>query len=228
MRTRYSSISPLRAVGAGLVAGALGSLAQNLFFSATRKLAPEEPEGVFTPPEPAQAHETKTQTVARRVAEGLARRSIDQPKKELGGQLVHVAFGAGWGALYGLAFGPSRRLRGPLGALAFSLVVWAVGDNVVLPVFRLSAPPQAYPGKTHAYALAAHLAYGGAVWGAFELLRRASPSTVLAVAGALWTTRKLPAPLRRPARAALVKVRRSDVRERAAQVAEAIRGDLTR
>jgi uncharacterized membrane protein YagU involved in acid resistance len=164
-------LSPLGALGCGLVAGVAGSLATELFFAITSKIAPAPPEDAFQPPEPEQRQETATQTVARRTVEGLLRRGPVE-HKERAGRIVHYAFGAAWGGLYGLLATRSRRLEEPLGALGFGLAVWMASDNLILPVFRLAAWPHAYPVKSHAYAIAAHVVYGAAVWGAFEALQR--------------------------------------------------------
>jgi hypothetical protein len=224
VKRRGSWISPARAVGVGLVAGAFGSLVQNLFFGATRKIAPSPPESAFTPPEPVQRGEPETQTVARRVVEDLARRDLPLNDQVAAGQVVHVAFGAAWGGLYGLLRSRRRTPFGPLGVAAFSLGVWHASDNVLLPVFRLAGPPSAYPLRSHAYAIAAHFAYGAAVWTAFELLRPASPRALFSLGSALWGTRKLPAVLRKPARRAVLAVHRADLGGRAAQVVNAVAG----
>lgn len=204
------------------MAGAFGSLVQTLFFAATKSVAPKPPKDAFSPPEPEQADETETQTVARRVVEGLAQQPLDDKEKRLGGQLVHYGFGAGWGGLYGVTLGPSRRLRGPLGVLAFSTLVWGLSDNVILPLFKIAGPATAYPAKSHAYAIAAHLAYGAAVAGAFELLRPASAKTLLALGGAVWATRGLPRILRRPVRSAIATIREADIGDRVTQLTDAV------
>jgi hypothetical protein len=201
MRTHYEFRSPLGALLSGLVAGAIGSLAQSLFLSATKKLAPANPEHAFAAPEPQQREETPTQTVARRFVEGFMARPIAH--KELGGQLIHYGFGAAWGGVYGLVHGPRPSWRGPLGALAFSTLVWGVSENLILPAFKIAAWPQAYPPKVHAYALAAHFAYGAAVWGAYELMRPSMLGSIAAFLSAAWITRALPSSVRAPARKAL-------------------------
>lgn len=215
---------PGRAVAVGLVAGAFGSLVQSLFFGATKRIAPSPPADAFSPPEPAQRSETETQTAARRVVEDLAHRDLPPDAKEAAGQLVHFAFGSAWGGLYGLLRGGHRRPFGPLGLAAFSLGVWGVSDNLILPVFRLAGPPIAYPLKSHAYAITAHLAYGAAVWTAFELLGPASGKTLFALGSALWGTRRLPASLRGPARRAAVALHRAGLADHAREAIDAVAG----
>jgi uncharacterized membrane protein YagU involved in acid resistance len=154
-----------------LAAGAIGSLVQNWFFSATAKIAPATPKEVFHPPESEQESEWATQTVARRTIEGLLKRGPIKDK-QLAGQIVHYGFGAGWGGIYGLLAASSPAIKRLTGALGFGMSVWMISDNLLLPAFKLSAWPQAYPAKSHAYAIAAHLAFGLVVWSAFMALYR--------------------------------------------------------
>ncbi len=194
------SITPLGALGRGLLAGAIGAGIQTLFFKATRRIAPETPKSAFTPPESKQAGEMATETVARRFVEGFAQRGpLGDEAKRRGGEIVHFGFGAAWGGLYGLARESLPSLRGLPGALGFATLVWMVGDNLILTAFRLSAPPTAYPVKTHAYAFSAHLPYAFGAELAYEALR--APSWVEAGI-ALWAlqrklrARRLPSPMR--------------------------------
>lgn len=190
-------ISPIAAFTRGVLAGIAGSFVQDLYFMATAKLAPRPVRDAFDPPEVAQNVEQPSQTIARRAVEEFMYRGPVE-NKELGGKIVHYAFGAAWGGIYGIVHGSTRALRGPAGVLGFSALVWGVSDNVLLPTFRLAAWPQHYPARNHAYALAAHMVYGATVWGAFEALGASMWTPVLAGAAAWWTTRSLPSLLRAP------------------------------
>jgi hypothetical protein len=193
--------SPLGALCAGLVAGFAGALAQNLFFAATKRVAPAPSRDAFAPVEPEQQNEMPTQTVARRMKEQLARRGpLEHP--EAAAQGVHFAFGSGWGALYGLAAGTLPRCGTLKGGLAFGMAVWLVSDDVLLPAFQLAAWPHHYPVKTHLYAIAAHAVYGAVVASTFAALgRAATPAT--AALGSLWLTRRVPRFARPTARRAV-------------------------
>jgi uncharacterized membrane protein YagU involved in acid resistance len=193
--------SPLGAFCGGLVAGFAGALAQSLFFSCTRKLAPEPSTPEFEPAEPEQRTEMPTQTVARRMTEQLARRG---PLEHGAGaaQAVHFAFGSAWGGLYGLVAGTLPSTATLKGSVAFGTLVWLISDDIILPAFRLSAWPHHYPVKTHLYAIAAHVVYGAAVAATFAALGRAArPAT--AALGARWVTRRVPRLLRPTARRAV-------------------------
>jgi len=168
--------SPTGALVRGVIAGAAGSLAMSVFFAVTKKLklAPVPPRGAFDPPETEQREESETQVVARRFIEKLMQRG-PIAHKELGGELVHYAFGAGWGTAYGATATSLRGLATLPGALAFGGVVWVVSDHVIVPGFRLAGWPQHYPPKNHIYALAAHLVYGAAMFAIFRLVSRRRP-----------------------------------------------------
>lgn len=160
--------SPLGALLRGLAAGALASAAQEIFFRTTTKLATAAPEGVLEPPDPEQATESPTETVARRAAE-MTRHELPIDKGRAG-RMVHYAFGSAWGGAYGLSAATYPALTGPAGGGVFGVLVWAVSVGMILPAFRLTAWPQRYPPRYHAYEIAAHIAYGAALGLAFDAL----------------------------------------------------------
>lgn len=190
--------SPLGAFCAGLAAGAVGSLAQSLFFAATKRLAPAPPEDAFRLAEPEQRNEAATDTVARRVVEDLAKRGpLRHPRSA--GTLVHFAFGSGWGAAYGLLAGSLEGAATLRGGVTFGSVVCIASDDVLLPMFRLAGWPQRYPAQSHLYALAAHAVYGATTALSFKALdRMADPATALLAS--MYLTRRLPRWVRPSAR----------------------------
>jgi len=164
MRTRRKT--PIRALVEGIVAGAVGAGLQSLFFRATARLAPKLPENAFVPPEPEQANESALETAARRLVEGVAQRGpLDERAKKRVGAVVHYGFGARWGGLFGLLRASYPRLWSVGGVAGFSAIVWIIGDNVLLPMLKLSAWPHRYPLRAHAYALSAHLVWGAGLAG---------------------------------------------------------------
>lgn len=188
---RLSRASPLGAIVRGFVAGVAGTAAQDLFFAFTRRWQPNN-EGIFDPPEPQASDEQATQTVARRAVEGFMKRGPIRNKRRAG-KLVHYGYGGMWGALYGLGMASYPSMATFPIALSYGAAVWMVSDNFIVPMFRLAAWPQRYPVRTHAYAIAAHLAYAAGTWAAFSLARK--DTLVLGAIG--WKTRKLPPALRR-------------------------------
>ena len=111
---------------------------------------------------------------------------------------MHYAVGVRWGHVYGMIRESLPSVSTPLRVLGFSTVVWMVTDNGLLPLLRLSASPRAYPVKIHAYALAAHVAYGVGAWAAYEALRPVSWALASATWWALRAQRKIQRALPRP------------------------------
>jgi hypothetical protein len=183
--------TPFGALIEGIIAGAVGAGVQSLFFRATADLAPAPPKGAFDPPEAEQANENALETVARRLVEDLAQRGpLDEKDKARIGNGIHYGFGAAWGGLYGLLRASYPRLWRPSGVAAFSIGVWLLGDNVILPLFNVAAWPHRYPLRSHAYAVAAHLAYGAGV-AATLAVEDGAPAIPLVAAFALTRGRAL-------------------------------------
>jgi uncharacterized membrane protein YagU involved in acid resistance len=132
-----SRSSPLGAFTAGLVAGFVGSLAQNLYFAWTRKLAPQPAREAFAPVEPEQASEMPTQTLARRVVEHVVQRGPLEHKASAA-QIVHLSFGSAWGGAYGLVAGSLSPQSALKSGLTFGLIVCLASDDILLPAFKLS------------------------------------------------------------------------------------------
>lgn len=212
--------TPLGAFCAGLVAGVAGAFTTSLYFKLTKEMAPAPEPDAFAPAEPEQRNEAPTQTVARRTVEHLARRApLDD--KERAGELVHYAFGALWGGIYGLVAGTFPRARTALGGAVFGTVVWAVSDNLILPAFRLSAWPRAYPLRVHAYAVGAHLVYGTTLAATYGTVEEGGPPLAFLLASG-WVTRKWPAFARPTARR--VTERALKLASRARAVHESVAG----
>lgn len=211
--------TPLAAVLEGIAAGLAASVAQDIFFALTKKIAPSQSD-VFSPPEREQKDENPTETVARRVVELVAQRA-PLHNKAAAGRIVHFTYGATCGAVYGIVAGSSRRPNRLSSGICYGMGVWFVSDNVLMPMFRLYAWPTAYKLRSHAYAIAAHLVYGGVLHAVFHALERSRRPAIVAL-GALVLTQKLPRGLRAKAR----PLARGGIRFalEARDVAQALRG----
>jgi hypothetical protein len=82
--------------------------------------------------------------------------------RALGGKAIHYGYGVAWGAAFALAARAlSRRLRPPVvTGVAFGALLWALSDEVLVPLFGFSRGPARYPASSHLKGLAAHLVYG--------------------------------------------------------------------
>jgi hypothetical protein len=105
-------------------------------------------------------------------AQTAARATLDRPltRDELAvaAPLVHYAFGAAMGGLYGGLVEMSPAVRACSGT-AYGTVVWIGADEIAMPMLGLSDPDADRPVEMHAQAFAAHLVFGLTL----ELVRRA-------------------------------------------------------
>lgn len=166
-------LTPLGAIGRGLLAGVVGTAAMDLVWFARYKRSGGEDNLVDwefsadlkdweAAPAPAQ--------VGRRVVEGLFQRELPADTAPLVSNVTHWGYGAAWGALFGLVAGSLRSPR--LGhGLALGPVAWASG-YVVLPLANLYKPMWEYDLKTLGRDLSAHTAYGLTTAGIFRALVR--------------------------------------------------------
>lgn len=107
---------------------------------------------------------------AFKVAAGIFGQDIG-PHVRLAGRLVHLAYGAAWGMLYGLLQATYRRPPAAFGA-SYGLVVWLVGPAFLVPAMRLMGRPSEEPAERSISLVVGHLVYGVALATAFEALQR--------------------------------------------------------
>jgi len=147
--SRKTAGTPLGAIGRGLIAGAVGSLAMDVLWYARYRrgggkqhlFAWEFSSGLSSwdeAPVPGQ--------VSKRLFEGLFQKKLPPQRAELVSNITHWAYGMLNGALYGIAaesLGQPRTWYG----LPFGAGVWAV-DYAVLPAAGLYKPIQDYHRQT--------------------------------------------------------------------------------
>ena len=162
-RFRARPESPWSRAGKGALAGILGTVVMTQ--AQTRLLgripAGEAPKRPRYPMEPEASGENAPETLARRFVQGVTHRPLPKDVKARAGMAVHFGTGALWGSLLGMVM--PRRLS-PLATAgmgaAWGAGVWALNDNLVLPLFRLGDWPTRYGVGTHAKAALAHGVYG--------------------------------------------------------------------
>lgn len=135
--------TPLRALGRGVAAGAIGTAvmtaAQTAYYKATGA------EGSTVPAD-----------VAKRIIRGVLQREVSDEQTAKLNTAMHWLYGTGWGALYGLA------ARRPSHGIAFTAVVWGA-SLVELPAMKLAPPPWQMPAASIPPDLGFHAVYGIAV-----------------------------------------------------------------
>jgi hypothetical protein len=149
--------TPLRAVGRGLVAGAVGTGLMTAYQVAVAKARDSESS-------------TMPAEVAKRIIRGVFQREVSDEQTETLNNAMHIAYGTGWGALYGLA-------QGTLDAgvmrhgTTFGAIVWGA-SLIELPAMKLAPPVWEYPPVEAGLDLSYHLVYGLGVAGAYAVLDR--------------------------------------------------------
>lgn len=166
----------------GLIGGALGALAMDVFARVVRTAHDGLEAHGATPGsdrdgrgmQPPQAL-TRADQDAAVLAGTIAYRAVSghQPRRAVQrwlGTAAHYSFGAVTGLCYATASERAPVLRSGFGALYGSLV-WAIADEGLMPVLGLSRKPGDLPLGVHAYALCGHWVYGATLEG----VRRLSP-----------------------------------------------------
>lgn len=122
------------------------------------------------PPAPA-AHqpqdEDATVKVAGRITRWVLRRPLPENRKPVAGHVVHYAFGAAVGALYGGVASVAPRVTAALG-LPFGVAVWLGAHVIMVPALGLAAPLTRQPPSKEAIEFVLHLVYGAVT----EVVRR--------------------------------------------------------
>lgn len=164
----------LLGIAAGIAAGLIASAVMNGFQSlVTNVLESRKPDA---PNKEQGAQKQKAQKEAGRdgkkpqdvpatvrtaqvLSEVLLGRKLRKKEEEPAGQIMHYLMGATSGAIYGAAVEYNQELRLAKGAL-FGAAVWAIADEVVLPLTGLSKSPDEFPPSIHVKALLSHFVYG--------------------------------------------------------------------
>ncbi len=169
-----TELTPLGAVGRGVVAGLIGTGLMTIAQELSAKLqssgddeeqgenSTQQDQGEQDPWEQASA----PAKVAKRISEGVFEQDVPAERIPLITQGMHWGYGTGWGAVYGLAQGS---LHAPTlrHGLVFGSAVWAMGYVQLVPM-GLYQPPWKYPPKDIAMEVGYHLVYGLGVASAFR------------------------------------------------------------
>ena len=176
------SSSALRGAAAGAIGGVVGSAAMVLFnhlLAATGfgeddagvhhqhhrdDAKPNDTDGTI-------ADEPASRSAASDAAEAMAGRPLTEREKNIAGPLVHYAFGAAAGAIYGAAAARTPRITAGAGA-PYGAAVFLTAGEVVVPLAGLARKPTAYPPERHVAALATHVVFGLTLEAVRRLLMR--------------------------------------------------------
>jgi hypothetical protein len=176
----------LRSLVAGAAGGALGLRAMRFYWDVVEQMgdaptpdagpsprdagpSPRDPERASDAPAALDdiavrdpfpdTDEPPTARVGRRVyREATGARPSPRQAQQMGAR-VHQGVGLTAGSLYGLLRGSSPVID-PKGGLTYGALMWAVGDELSVPMLGLAQGPTAYPPRQHLHRLGAHVAYG--------------------------------------------------------------------
>jgi hypothetical protein len=158
------TVTPLRALLLGTVAGFAGGVAEGLIHAAIRGIAP--------PQSGAAAVEVPHDMVVRRFVDCMmVERPMSDAQKREARTFLHLLVYARWGGLYGIARETFPALRGPMGGVMVGAAAWLVGGNLLLPAFNLTPWPTKIPLRTQVVALGEHVLAGAVTGAVYEALR---------------------------------------------------------
>jgi putative membrane protein len=147
---------------AGAVGGLVASWTMNEFqkvWSAAEKQIAGGKQGQQGGQKNSEDAEDPTMKTADRISEALRGRHLTKAEKKKAGPVVHYAFGALMGAVYGVSVEVNPAANA-LAGIPFGAILFAGADEVALPALGLSDKPAAYPLSTHLYGLVSHAVYG--------------------------------------------------------------------
>ena len=164
-------------VAKGALAGAIGGLAGTWAMSEFQGWWSRVVHGT-EPKSAAGRHDARDwqefaegQNANELAAQAIASQTIDRPltRQELpaAAAAVHYTFGATMGAFYGALSEMSPRASAGSGA-GFGTAVWALADEVAIPLVGLSRPTTGQPPERHAHSFASHIVFGATT----EIVRR--------------------------------------------------------
>jgi hypothetical protein len=111
------------------------------------------------PRKEAGSEEPATSKAAAVLGAVLLDRRLTSHQRKAGGLLLHYAFSATAGAFYSALTGQRARFSAWRGIVA-GAAIWALADEILVPVSGLARPPRRYPLSKHLQALVNHLFFG--------------------------------------------------------------------
>ncbi|HEX2972137.1 MAG TPA: DUF1440 domain-containing protein [Tepidisphaeraceae bacterium] len=170
----------LKGLAAGGIGGLVAAWIMGQFQSLWSKLSQrykEDPQASSPSQEQRESQqngqdEAATVKTAVAVSEIILHHEPTPREKQVAGPLVHYVYGTLIGGAYGMLAETKPVITIGAGT-GYGTVAWLLGDEMMVPLLRLSKPPTQYPLSTHIYALASHLVYGLSLEGVRRAVRSA-------------------------------------------------------
>lgn len=147
----------------GMVAGLAASWTMNQFWVVQGKLQKQmsssESDEKNDQQQEQRASDNPTVKVAEAITRPLLHRELSKGEKKTAGSVVHYAFGALVGGLYGMLSEAMPAARAGFG-IGYGTAVWLGADEGLVPALKLSKPPEEYSLSEHLSGWGAHLVYG--------------------------------------------------------------------
>lgn len=142
-------MAKLRSLIVGAAGGLAGAALMGPTYMAVAKLAPKSyPLG-----------EDATERVAKALSRKFTGRKLSRTKKKQGGEIVHFAFGAGMGALYGMLADQFAAITAGGGAL-LGTGLYLGAHGITVPALGLAPSPLKNGAAQESPEFVAHLVYG--------------------------------------------------------------------
>jgi len=152
----------LKGMLAGAAGGLVASWTMNEFqkiWSAAEKQITGGQRGQQGDQKGGEDAEDATMKTADRISKLVQGRHLTKAEKKKASPVVHYAFGALMGAVYGASVEVNPAANA-LAGIPFGAILFAAADELALPALGLSDKPAAYPLSTHLYGLVSHAVYG--------------------------------------------------------------------
>jgi uncharacterized membrane protein YagU involved in acid resistance len=154
---------------AGMVGGLVAAWVMTEFQSVLSGTAKTLPTGRLADEfEARQKEEMKSTTdTADQVSIFVRGKKLTKSEKEKAAPVIHYAFGALMGGIYGATVEMKPEVK-TMSGIRYGTALFVGADRIVLPALGLSKPPASFPFSHRAYGFASHLVYGTTA----ELVRR--------------------------------------------------------
>lgn len=153
---------PVRGILAGVAGGLMASWLMNVWSEGPGKALSDKLE---TPEEKKQlSQESDAEDATMKTADAIysvleGGQHLTHEQRETGGPIVHYAYGAIAGGLYGGLAEYLDVVKSGFGT-TYAMALFVGGDLLAVPALHLSKPLSAYPLSSYANPFTAHMVYG--------------------------------------------------------------------
>ena len=164
--------SVVRGILAGMAGGLAAAWVMNVFMAGPGQKLQQAVQSDEENREPSsEPKEDATMKAADAIVHAATGDHLSRAEKENGGPIVHYAFGALTGGLYGGLAEYSSKVTSGFGT-SFGGVLFSTADLLAVPALNLAPSPSDQPASALATPFAAHIIYGATTEFVRRILRR--------------------------------------------------------